>query len=266
MLSKDFFKWTLITSIVFHVVVVLGISFVMPTQEDNPVIGPPLRITLVSSASELEPDNTETLAQANSAGEEDAAASIPVQIQPTRLQNHSTQETAEQNDSVLDSAFSESFITESQKIENLDSTQTPLTREQLTQEINLAYLNAQAQPREKYVSARAKESIYAAYLEKWRLLVERVGNLNYPEAAKQQKLEGTLVLDVAINHRGDVEKVRVLSSSGIKVLDDAATRIVHIASPYDRFPDSIKKEIDILHIVRTWEFGQDQSSSKMGVQ
>ena len=247
-------------------VIVLGISFVMPPQDDNPVIGPPLRITLVSSASELEPEDTQTLAQANSRGEEDPAASLSVPAQSTVIQQQSPQNTADQNDSVLDSAFSEFEITESQQSENLESTQKLPTREQLAQEINLAYLNAQALPREKYVSARAKESIYALYIEKWRLLVERVGNLNYPEAAKQQKLEGTLVLDVAINSRGDVEKVRILNSSGFKILDDAATRIVHIASPYDRFPDSISKDIDILHIVRTWEFGQNQLSATMEVQ
>ena len=74
------------------------------------------------------------------------------------------------------------------------------------------------------------------------------------------------MLDVAINSRGEVEKVRILNSSGFKVLDDAATRIVHIASPYDRFPDSIQKEIDVLHIVRTWDFGHNQSSATMEVQ
>ena len=266
MLSKDFFKWTLVSSIVFHVIIVLGISFVMPEQDDNPVIGPPLRITLVSSASELEPEDTQTLAQTNSVGEENAATALPAPAQPTVVQQQSAQNTEKQNDTVLDSAFSESVIAESQLSKDREPTETPLTREQLTQEINLAYLNAHAQPREKYVSARAKESIYAAYIEKWRLLVERVGNLNYPEAARQQKLEGSLVLDVAINSQGEIEKVRVLNSSGFKVLDDAAIRIVHIASPYDRFSDSIHKEIDILHIVRTWEFVQSQSSATMEVQ
>lgn len=266
MLSNDFFKWTLVTSIVVHVIIVLGISFVMPAQDNSPVIGPPLRITLVSSVSDLEPEDTQTLAQANSTGEEEAVASLTAPTQPTVIQQRSAQITDDQNDSVLESAFSELVIAESQQSENLEPAQKPLTREQLAQEINLAYLNAQALPREKYVSARSKESIYVTYIEKWRLLVERVGNLNYPEAAKEQKLKGTLVLDVAINASGDVEKVRVLNSSGFKVLDDAAIRIVHIASPYDRFPDAINKEIDILHIVRTWEFGQSQSSTTIEVQ
>jgi len=124
-------------------------------------------------------------------------------------------------------------------------------------------MNAQSKPREKYVSTRSRESKYAAYIEKWRILVERVGNLNYPEAAKQQQLKGSLVLDVAINAQGNIETVSVLQSSGIKILDDAAERIVHIAAPFDRFPDEIRAEIDTLHIVRTWEFEHNKVTARM---
>ena len=92
--------------------------------------------------------------------------------------------------------------------------------------------------------------------------MERVGNLNYPEAARQQKLEGSLVLDVSISSDGQVHKVRVLKTSEIKMLDDAAERIVHIAAPFDRFPDGFAREIDTLHIVRTWEFGHGRVVSR----
>ena len=85
--------------------------------------------------------------------------------------------------------------------------------------------------------------------------------LNYPEQAKLQKLKGDLVLDVAISADGSISKIRILNSSGTKILDDAAERIVLIAAPFDRFPDSIKSEVDTLHIVRTWEFGQNKLKS-----
>jgi protein TonB len=38
------------------------------------------------------------------------------------------------------------------------------------------------------------------------------------------------------------------------VLDQAAIRIVRLASPFARFPDNIRVDTDILHITRTWTF------------
>ena len=38
------------------------------------------------------------------------------------------------------------------------------------------------------------------------------------------------------------------------MLDQAAIRIVRLASPFDRFPANIKADTDILHITRTWTF------------
>jgi flagellar motor protein MotB len=48
-------------------------------------------------------------------------------------------------------------------------------------------------PRKKFIGARTEEYRFAQYLEDWRQKVERVGNLNYPEAARG-KLYGSLVL------------------------------------------------------------------------
>jgi len=49
----------------------------------------------------------------------------------------------------------------------------------------------------------------------------------------------------------------VRRSSGEKILDDAAIRIVRLAAPYAPFPQDIRKETDILHITRTWQFLRD---------
>ncbi|EGV50959.1 energy transducer TonB [Candidatus Endoriftia persephone] len=104
------------------------------------------------------------------------------------------------------------------------------------------------------ISASTKEYKYAAYLDAWRRKVERIGNLNYPDAAKRQQLYGNLVLHVAVRADGTIEKVRVLHSSGHKILDDAAIRIVRLAAPYSPFPSNIREEIDVLDITRTWQF------------
>jgi protein TonB len=91
-------------------------------------------------------------------------------------------------------------------------------------------------------------------MEAWRAKVERVGNLNYPEAARKQNLSGSLILDVALNADGSINQITIRRSSGQKVLDDAAIRIVELASPFAPFPEQVREETDILHITRTWQF------------
>ncbi|MBK5967765.1 MULTISPECIES: TonB family protein [Thiorhodovibrio] len=112
--------------------------------------------------------------------------------------------------------------------------------------------------RRKAISASTQEYIYANYLESWRRKVERIGNLNYPEEAKEKHLFGSLVLQVAVRADGSLESVRVLRSSGHDVLDQAAVRIVELAAPFAPFPKDIRARHDVLDITRTWQFLRNQ--------
>ncbi|MDP2133030.1 MAG: TonB family protein [Sulfuritalea sp.] len=108
-------------------------------------------------------------------------------------------------------------------------------------------------PRKKFIGARVEEYRFAQYVEDWRQKIERIGNLNYPAAAKG-RLYGSLVLTVVIKANGELERVEVNRSSGQRLLDDAARRIVQMAAPYAAFPESIRRDTDILEITRTWTF------------
>lgn len=140
---------------------------------------------------------------------------------------------------------------------------TPSAADLINRSMQIASLSAQVaestkayakRPRMKAISASTQEFKYASYMEAWRTKVERIGNLNYPDEAKRLNLSGNLRLDVALNADGSINKIDLTLSSGHKVLDDAAIAIVKLAAPYGPFPDDIKKDIDILHIVRTWQF------------
>ena len=108
-------------------------------------------------------------------------------------------------------------------------------------------------PRKKFIGARVVEANYAQYVEDWRLKVERIGNLNYPEAAKG-RYYGSLVLTVVIKSDGNLDHIEIDRSSGQKVLDNAAKRIVEMGAPYAKFPDSLLRDTDQLVITRTWSF------------
>lgn len=108
-------------------------------------------------------------------------------------------------------------------------------------------------PRKQFIGARTKEYRFAQYVEDWRLKIERVGTLNYPDSARG-KLYGSLLMSVVIRADGSVESINIHRSSGHKVLDNAARRIVELAAPFAPFPANIRRDTDILEITRTWSF------------
>ena len=102
---------------------------------------------------------------------------------------------------------------------------------------------------------------FAYYLNSWRRKVERIGQLNYPQQARTEGIGGSLRLLVVIAPDGALNDVRVLQTSGHKLLDDAALRIVRLAAPYAPFPPAMKATTDILEIERTWRFLDSRLSS-----
>ncbi|MBU3657996.1 MAG: energy transducer TonB [Rhodocyclaceae bacterium] len=98
-----------------------------------------------------------------------------------------------------------------------------------------------------------KDYRYSQYLEDWRRKVERIGAMNYPEEARG-KFFGSLVMSVALRPDGSIDRIVIVRSSGNKVLDDSAKRIVMMAAPFAPFPPDIRKETDYLDITRTWNF------------
>ena len=117
--------------------------------------------------------------------------------------------------------------------------------------LNLKYVEPRLNT--KFIGAKNEEYRFAQYAENWRVKVERVGTLNYPEEAKG-KLYGKLILSVWINSDGTVKKVEIVRSTGHIILDDAARRIVMMAAPYAPFSAEIQRDTDILVITRAWNF------------
>ncbi|MDD5250196.1 MAG: TonB family protein [Rhodocyclaceae bacterium] len=123
----------------------------------------------------------------------------------------------------------------------------------LEAEINRNLDEYNKRPRKAFIGARTAEYRFAQYVEDWRQKMERIGNLNYPEAARG-KLYGSLVLSVTIRADGSVKQILIDRGSGHRVLDDAARRIVELAAPYAPFPPNIARDTDEIEISRTWSF------------
>ena len=114
-------------------------------------------------------------------------------------------------------------------------------------------------PQRRAVSTVSAQKEQAMYLETWRKRIEEVGNQYYPEQARKNGVFGNLRILVAVRADGQVEDIRILESSGSKMLDDAAERIVLLAAPFDPLPEEISVETDILEIIRTLRFHEGTS-------
>jgi protein TonB len=100
----------------------------------------------------------------------------------------------------------------------------------------------------------------AAYVDAFRTRVEEIGNKNYPRLARQKKIYGNVRLMVSILATGHVKEIVVLKSSGYPLLDEAARQSVRLAEPFQPFPAAIRRDTDILQIIRTWKFTDRLSS------
>jgi protein TonB len=116
--------------------------------------------------------------------------------------------------------------------------------------------------REKRLNSPSMTTLEKFYEESWVRKVEQVGNLNFPEEARRRNLTKGPVLAVAIRADGTIKNIRILSSSGHPPIDQAATQIVRLASPYSPFPPELRRQYDVLTIVRRWEFKHGRLSGR----
>lgn len=134
----------------------------------------------------------------------------------------------------------------------------------MARSLEIANLQAQIRLQQEELSRRPKTRRLtsastaqyddAIYLNNWRERIENIGNMNYPEEARRKQLYGTLRMMVAILPDGSIQNIEILKSSGYKVLDDAAIRIVRLAAPFQPFNVEMRKSTDVLEIIRTWKF------------
>jgi protein TonB len=62
---------------------------------------------------------------------------------------------------------------------------------------------------------------------------------------------------VNVKSDGTLENVDIDRSSGSKVLDAAAIKIVEMSAPFAPFPAEMQKTVDVLGITRVWNFTND---------
>ncbi len=278
--ASDRLGLTLFLAIVIHALIILGISF-RPDLPAEPPAVPPLEVTIVQVRDQTTPpEDSQLLAQVSQDGGGDSeregrpAAPLPSSMpqqenQPLSRQQQSRQTPPPQSrtvDMVMTTTESSSFQAQQEDVLEEADEGPQSAANMIEQSLEIARLSAEIdqslddyakRQRHRFISARTRAFRDTIYLDAWRSKIERIGNLNYPEKARRQHLTGSLILDVAIKPDGSLEGIRIRRTSGHKVLDDAAIRIVRLAAPFAAFSEDMRRDTDILHITRTWQFMDD---------
>ncbi len=263
-------------SLLLHGVLLLGITFHF--AEPHPSL-PTLDVALVNVANQEVPDKADFLAQASNrgGGQSDRAARPSEQFSgalprpdpgiaaramadasppahtatPTRMVT-----TTGRSDFSVSSDTAQTKVDPQPAVPTAAELQRQQAIAKLAAELHRKKVDYAKRPKVKYLTASTREYAYAAYMRHWSDRVERVGNLNYPEEARLRGLHGNVLLTVVLNLDGSIKNIDVIQSSGHKILDAAAERIVRLAAPFPPAPRA-GEQIDELNITRTWQFQPD---------
>ncbi len=265
------FTLALGVSLVVHAVV-LSIQFKLP-QALGKVTEQALDVILVNAKSASRPHDAQAKAQANLEGggnvEENRRAATPLPASKDSRDGDAVVEArqkvtaleAEQRRMMTQLKSSRAVASTEHRdptpartptISGADLVSSAISMVRLEAEINRNLEEYNKRPRTARIGARTSEYRFAQYIEDWRQKVERIGNLNYPEAARG-RMYGSLILSVTIKADGSIKEILVDRPSGFRVLDDAARNIVRLAGGIP-FPPNIARDTDEIEITRTWTF------------
>ncbi len=274
--SDERLQVTLLFSVIMHAIVILGVTF---TSEDPAARIPALDVVLVTTQTKDKPKQADFLANATRAGggehdfaqrprenlsgglPKDAEGIAPIQTRQS-IPNPNLRPTP-----VISGSSAEFSVNTDTPTPDTDQKPLPTARDLMERSLEMAKLAAEIdrrkeeyakRPKRKFISASTREYAYAAYMRAWVARVERIGNVNFPAEARERRLDGELVLTVAVKRDGSVESIEIIQSSGHALLDDAATQIVRHSEPFGQLPRT-QESIDVLHITRTWQFLADGS-------
>ncbi len=278
----DRLSFTVFLAVALHAALILGVTFTYVTSKPSTHT---MEVTLAQQRAKRRPDKADYLAQFNQVGsgalEEKALMTAPTEAQFQDTEIRETSQDVPQSASYKaveqkQTAITTTAMTDHNVTVDSEATETAPQKAEFENKKSLqaraleiasleARIDRQRQiyakrPRiKRLTSLSTASSADAFYLNSWRRKIESVGNLNYPQKARKNKLYGSLRLMVAILPDGSLKEVELLESSGHQVLDDAAVRIVRLSAPYAPFPDELRRSTDVLEIIRTWQFRKNSS-------
>lgn len=280
--SSDRLSFTIFVALMLHAILIFGVVFTAP-KVNMPHV---MEVTLAQQRSKGENRDADFLADANQQGSGSLdRAELITSPQQSRFHAESINDiqpeerlamnrnVAAQQKQVLTTTGRSDRRVDSRKAREQRELQVESRDAQLAmawQSDDIASLQARLAAKKQAYAKRPRVRTIstvstrydrdAAYIDAFRSRVEEVGNKNYPALARQKKIYGHVRLLVSILPNGQVKEITTLKSSGHTVLDEAARQSVRLAAPFQPFPAAIRRDTDILQIIRTWKFADRLSS------
>jgi len=265
--ARDRLVSMLVLTALFHGLVLLGVSFVPPRPGQLPAQG--LEVLLVSDELPATADNDTAVyrAQRSQLGSgnserqsntqtrtEAASAGAPTPAEATaREAAHEALLARQQPRASVNYTVSADPLAESTRPGAATPAQTASAG---LAEDPLRLRGPQRDELQLTADTRADE--LAPYLDSWRRRVERVGTVNYPNAARSRSLSGNPVVEVIVARDGRLISAQIQRSSGHPQLDAAALQILRLASPFEPFPAEISAQHERLRFAYEWQFNGGQ--------
>jgi protein TonB len=223
----------------------------------------PLSVVLVNARSTTAPVNPKRLAQAdlNGGGElKDAQASALRRADPQlaeKLEKMQAEQKRLLSQMKDGHANSSSTVNGKKSVQQTES--NPLEAE-LAKRLEK---DGQVPRRAVVTATSAKSVVFAHYYDAMRKQIEAYGTTHFPRV-QGKALYGSLVVMVSVDQQGRLSKegVTVMKSSGNQELDRQAIAIIRSAAPFGRFTDRMRRQIDVLDWVSTFEFTRDGAELK----
>lgn len=283
--SNDALLTAFFMTVLIHSIIIFGVSFTISPDKKYSA-NQTLDIVLVKTKAEKAPENPDFLAQADQQGggnvkekskptsknpgetptqgnalqNKPKAAPIP---KPEIIEKKSVLSTPKPAKKKAPRLIKKKKPKPKKKPLILNDYITDLQQQIIEMEAELDKKNKMyaKRPKATYITASTKHTPDAMYLKSWTKKIERIGNLNYPSQARKKKLEGQLILVVALSPDGHIINIRISHSSGHKLLDNAAKRIVKLAAPFAAVPKEVLRGNNRLVITRTWQFSHNSGKS-----
>lgn len=270
--NSSAFSIALVISVLMHAVV-LSIRFINPEAFNRMFSDMPLEVILVNAQTHEKPANAQTIAQVAMVGGGEASqgrssSPLPYAASTSLGNDVVDQERKEASTRERQNNMLSQLRKQIADLPELDPRKTNHSQAELAQEQKRQYLlrllaeiekdvkTENERPRKRFVSPSTQDSVAALYLNNVRAVIAQKGTTNFP-TVNGKPLLGTLIMEVLINHDGALISAEVIHSSGNPALDRRAMAIVASSAPFGVFNRDMRKTMDQLGFISSFEFRQD---------
>ncbi len=255
----------------FHMIVILGITFAPPRQD--PSIVPTLEVLLINNSLPQSPTNerasylaertqqgsgNSTTGRTRQPGAGNAAQDLPGENQDGPESPLPVGQAGEAGKLLTGRGGTPRLVGEittdaalpTLPRESLAGQPSPFAGSDDDTELELKG----PERRELLVTPNTRSSEVAVYLDAWKRRIEQVGTLNFPNEARRRGLSGNPLIEVALASNGGLVRAAVRRSSGHVELDQAAMEILKLATPFEAFPQELAARHEVLRFAYEWQF------------